>query len=72
MILELVNLLKSLAEAVASLSSILEVEKTWPEGKRVDSNNSVAANATLIINSVIDQLNSDGKDSLKSKTSKVK
>lgn len=67
-----VNLLKSLAEAVASLSSILEVENNWPEGKLVSSQNPIAVNASSIINSIVDQLNSDGKDSLKSKTSKVK
>ena len=69
-----VSLLKSLVESVEKLAKILEVEKNWPQGALVTSNNTVATNVKSILKSLLDQLNLDESksDSLKSNTSKVK
>lgn len=69
-----VSLLKSLVESVEKLAQILEVEKNWPKGALVTSNNTVATNARSTLQDLLKQLDLDESksDSLKSYTSKVK
>tara|TARA_R100001460_G_scaffold266_10_gene1233 strand:- start:10625 stop:11959 length:1335 start_codon:yes stop_codon:yes gene_type:complete len=69
-----VSLLKSLVESVEKLAQILEVEKNWPQGALVTSNNTIATNAKTTLQDLLKQLNLDESkpDSLKSYTSKVK
>jgi len=73
-----VSLLKSLVESVKKLAEILEVEKKWPKGELITSNNSVAANTKSILTDLLNQLNLNETDPetssncLKSNTSKVK
>lgn len=69
-----VSLLKSLVESVEKLAQILEVEKNWPQGALVTSNNTVATNAKTTLQDLLKQLDLDESkpDSLKSYTSKVK
>tara|TARA_R110002020_G_scaffold26793_4_gene86634 strand:- start:1474 stop:2763 length:1290 start_codon:yes stop_codon:yes gene_type:complete len=69
-----ISLLKSLVESVEKLAQILEVEKNWPQGALVTSNNTVATNAKTILQDLLKQLDLDESksDSLKSYTSKVK
>ena len=69
-----VNLLRDLVESVEKLAQILEVEKNWPKGALVTSNNTVATNARSTLQDLLKQLDLDESksDSLKSYTSKVK
>ena len=69
-----VSLLKSLVESVEKLAQILEVEKNWPQGALVTSNNTVATNVKTTLRDLLNQLDLDESksDSLKSYTSKVK
>ena len=69
-----VSLLKSLVESVEKLAQILEVEKNWPQGALVTSNNTVATNVKTTLQDLLNQLDLDESksDSLKSYTSKVK
>lgn len=67
-----IDLLIQLTEAVKNLASILEVQRSYPEGKLVTSYNAVAGNILNQINDpkngILAQLNNN---SLKSKTTKV-
>jgi hypothetical protein len=63
-----IELLKDLTFAVKDLASILQVQRDYPGGVLATSYNSVAGNALICLDSIINLLNDN---SLKSKTTKV-
>jgi hypothetical protein len=63
-----IEILRDLTFAIKDLATILQVERNWPEGVLSTSYNSIAGNAIICLDSIMESLNNN---SLKSKSTKV-